>query len=189
MVVSRVWHRLRPTSLERTPGVAVPYSRSEPTSDTINSPLTPEGVLPTVPRIVRPMRVEPDGLPRIGNRSKCLGVREPPDGHADVDVDVSGCVILNRKGLSVSEDWRSLPGHLIPNHLDDGFNGASGRGMRVFVHGSGDFSEGSVASGLELQHKVRTSTAGVIAPSALVLLAQYQQDLVATRPHWVDDES
>ncbi len=31
-----------------------------------------------MPRIVRPMRVEPDGLPRVENGSKCLGVREPP---------------------------------------------------------------------------------------------------------------
>ncbi len=142
-----------------------------------------------MPRIVRPMRVEPDGLPRVGTRSKCLGVREPPDPHADVDVDATGSVILNRKGLSVTQDWRQLPGHLIPEHLDDGFNGAAGRGMRVFVHGSGPFDEGAVAAGLELLHKGRSATAGVVAPTALVPLSQYQQDLAATRADWVIDES
>jgi hypothetical protein len=135
------------------------------------------------------MRVEPDGLPRVGNRSKCLGVREPPDPHADVEVDGAGNVHLNRKGLSVTKDWRQLPGHLIPEHLDDGFNGASGRGMKVFVHGTGSFDEGVVAPGLELLHKAGTTTAGVVAPTATVLLAQYQHDLAATRTNWVVDES
>jgi hypothetical protein len=142
-----------------------------------------------VPRIVRPMRAEPDGFPRVGNRSKCLGVREPPGPYADVDVDGSGNVLLNRKGLSVSRDWRLLPPHLIPEHLDDGFIGASGRGMNVFVNGAGAFDEGAVAAGLELLHKVGSTATGVVTPTALVLLAQYQQDLAATRPGWAIDES
>jgi hypothetical protein len=50
-----------------------------------------------------------------------------PNPHADVDRDVGGNVVLNRRGLSVVvADWRQLPGHLLPEHLDDGFNGASG---------------------------------------------------------------
>lgn len=98
------------------------------------------------------MLVEPDGLPTVGNRSKCLGVREPPDRFADVDVDADGKVVLNRKGLSVADDWRRLPGHLIPEHLDDGLNGARGKNMRVFVHGVGGFDEGVVAEGLRLLH-------------------------------------
>ncbi|MGH9655803.1 MAG: hypothetical protein ACRD6B_20350 [Bryobacteraceae bacterium] len=68
-----------------------------------------------MPRIVRPMLIEPDGLPRVANRSKCLGVREPPDAFADIDVDADNNVVLNRKGLSVVDDWRRLPGHLIPH--------------------------------------------------------------------------
>jgi hypothetical protein len=98
-------------------------------------------------------------------------------------------VLLNRKGLSVSKDWRDLPGHLIPEHLDDGFNGASGRGMRVFVYGTGTFDEGEITEGLELLHKTGTVTAGVVAPTALVLLAEYQQALAATRPDWIIDET
>jgi hypothetical protein len=135
------------------------------------------------------MRSQPDGFPRVGSRSKCLGVREPPDPHADVDLDGAGNVLLNRKGLSVTADWRQLPGHLIPEHLDDGFNGATGRGMNVFIHGNGAFDEGTVAAGLELLHKARTTSAGVVAPTAAVPLAQFQQDLAATRASWVIDES
>lgn len=101
-----------------------------------------------MPRIVRPMLTAADGLPRVDRRSKCLGVREPPGPLADVDVEQNK-VLLNRKGLSVADDWRQLPGHLIPEHLDDGFNGASGRNMRVFVHGSGPFDEGPVAKDLD----------------------------------------
>src|SRR5262245_42419293 len=135
------------------------------------------------------MRVDADGLPKVGTQSKCLGVREPPDRHADVNIDAAGYVILDGNGLSVTADWRQLPGHLIPEHLDDGFNGASGKGMRVFVHGSEGFSEGPVAAGLQLRHKPRSSTSGNVTPVASVPLAQYQNDLRATRPDWVDDES
>ena len=135
------------------------------------------------------MRVDVDGLPIVGTQSKCLGVREPPHTHADVNVDSAGNVVLDRRGLSVTADWRSLPGHLIPEHLDDGVNGASGRGMRVFVHGAGAFAEGAVAAGLELLLKPRSLISGNVAPTAPALLAQYQKDIQATRADWVVDES
>src|SRR5262249_22819284 len=109
--------------------------------------------------------------------------------HADVAVDGAGNVVLNRKGLSVSKDWRQLPEHLIPEHLDDGLNGATGKGMNVVGHGTGGFDEGAVATGLELRHKAGTNAAGVVATTSLVPLARYQQDLAATRSDWVIDES
>jgi len=135
------------------------------------------------------MLVDPDGLPLVGTRSKCLGVREPPGPWADVDLDAAGHVELNGRGLSVSKDWRSLPGHLIPEHLDDGFNGASGKGMRVFVHGTGPFDEGPVATGLQLKHKRWSREVGLVVPDTSVPLPHYQQDLAATRGQWVIDES
>lgn len=140
-----------------------------------------------MPRIVRPMRVDPDGLPKVGTQSKCLGAREP--GNADIDLDGSGNVVLNGRGLSVVSDWRLLPGFLVPEHLEDEFNGASGKGLRVFVHGSGKFEEGDVATGLRLQHKPHNDKAGNVAPKASVPLAQFQKDLRATRPDWRIDES
>ncbi len=96
---------------------------------------------------------------------------------------------MNRKGSSVSKGWRDLPGHLIPEHLDDGFNGAAGKGMRVFAHATGMFVEGPVSVGLELLHKAGSTESGVVAPTASVLLNQYQYDLAATRGGWVIDES
>ena len=145
-------------------------------------------------RIVRPMIKEPDGLPLVGITSRCLGVR-PTGPNADVDLnppgDVNGDVIFNHKGLSVGADWRNLPGHLIPEHLDDGFNNARGKNMAVYVHGSGTgpFEAGPVANGLEMMLKQGCVDLGVIRPVATVPLAQFQADLEATRPHWVIDES
>jgi len=147
-----------------------------------------------VARIVRPMLKDADGLPLVGTRSKCLGVR-PTGRNADVDLDPpgdeNGHVVSNHKGLSVSADWRDLPGHLIPEHLDDGMNGASGKNMAVYVHGNGTgpFAEGAVTDGLELIFKEGSLTSGVICPVASVLLSKYQADLAATRPDWVNDES
>lgn len=147
-----------------------------------------------VARIVRPMRKDVDGLPLVGKESKCLGVR-PTGQYADVDLeppgDEKGKVFSNQKGLSVSADWRTLKPHLIPEHLDDGLNGASGKNMAVYVHGqgTGPFAEGSVASGLEMIFKEGSSGAGVIRPVKTVPLSQYQADLAATRPCWVIDES
>jgi hypothetical protein len=135
------------------------------------------------------MRAGSDGLPLVGSQSKCLGVRVPPNPHADIDLDPAVRVILNRKGLSVTKDWRTLPGHLIPEHLDDGFNGASGKGMSVFVHGTGPFDEGPISSGLDLLHKIPSTESGVVAPSSSVPLNQYQDDLAATRAEWTVDES
>lgn len=71
-----------------------------------------------MPRIVRPMFKDADGLPLVGSHKRCLlGVR-PSGPNADVDLkphgDVNGFVIRNNKGLSVVDDWRHLPGHLIP---------------------------------------------------------------------------
>jgi hypothetical protein len=140
-----------------------------------------------VPRIVRPMRADVDDLPQVGVRSKCLGVREP--GNADIDLDESGNVKLNGRGLSVVADWRLLPGFLVPEHLEDEFNGASGRGLRIFVHGSQGFAEGDVAEGLRLQHKPRNVQAGNVTPVASVSLSQFQKDIQATRAGWVIDES
>jgi len=147
-----------------------------------------------VARIVRPMLKDIDGLPLIGIKAKCLGVR-PTGPSADIDLNppgnTNGNVVSNSKGLSVSADWRTLQGFLIPEHLDDGHNGAKGKNMAVFVHGNGTgaFAEGPVADGLELLLKPGNTTAGVIRPVADVPLTIFQNDLKSTRPDWEIDES
>lgn len=144
-------------------------------------------------RIVRSMYRDGDGLPLVGSHKRCLlGVR-PTGGSADVDLqppgDVNGQVVSNHKGLSVVDDWRKLADYQIPEELDDGHNGASGVGMAVYVHGTGPFAAAPVAAGLEVILKAGRTDSGVIRPVATVLLAQYQADLQATRPDWVDDPS
>lgn len=132
-----------------------------------------------------------DGLPLVGSHKRSLlGVR-PSGATADVDLnppgDLNGVVVVNRKGLSVSADWRSLPGHLIPEDLDDGLNGASGKGIKIYVHGNGNFSEGAVTANLEVLMKANSLDSGVICPIVAVSLSQYQADLQATRLQWVID--
>jgi hypothetical protein len=147
-----------------------------------------------VARIVRPMIRDTDGLPLVGTTGRCLGAR-PTCKNADLDLnpagDVNGDVICNNKGLSVVADWRKLPGHLIPEHLFDGFNNARGKNMAVYVHGNGTgpFAAGPFAPGLEVILKQGSAEAGVIRPIASVQLAKYQADLRATRPNWEVDES
>ena len=146
-----------------------------------------------MPRIVRPMfsdTADPQ-RPAVGITKSCLGVRTTGTMQ-DVDLDAGGKVILNCKGLSVSKDWRDLPDFLIPPHLEDELNGASGKvGTRVFVHEvvKGPFAQGPVAKGLELFYKVGNTAAGIVCPTACVLLAQYQADLAATKFNWIIDES
>jgi hypothetical protein len=125
--------------------------------------------------------------PLVAARGSCLGVRTT--GHADIDIDNKGTVVVNRKGMSVSADWRTLQPHLIPEELDDGVIGARGKGMEVFVLGSGPFAEGPVAPGLELCFKHDKSDAGNVCPFAAVPVADYQANLAATRPDWIIDPS
>jgi len=139
-----------------------------------------------VPRIVRPMIKDPeDGLPKVGAKFCCLGVRCP----RDVTVDAAGVVAVTRAGMSVSACWRHLPGPVIPEELDDGFNGASGKGMAVYVHGDGAFAEGAVSEHLEMVFKEGRATDGVVRPVAPVALEELQRNLEATRAGWVEDAS
>jgi hypothetical protein len=63
--------------------------------------------------------------------------------------------------------------------------------MEVYVHGNGTgpFAEGPVATGLEMVFKRGSVQAGLVRPVTTVSLTQYQADLLATRAHWVVDES
>ena len=144
-----------------------------------------------MPRLVRPMLVDQqDNLPLVGPKGKCLGVRTTGKVQ-DVQLEKDGTVTMNRQGMSVSKTWKGLPAHLVPEHLDNGENGASGIGMAVFVHclDGEPFREGAVASGLVLCFKQGTTTAGHVCPEARALLAKFQTDLAATRCDWLIDES
>lgn len=141
-------------------------------------------------RIVRPMRPDPADkkLPIIENSKKGLGVIETGK-FPDVTVGPAGLVVLDKSGMSVCEDWRTLLGHRRPDHLDDEVNGSTGKGIRVFVHGSGPFAEGPITSELEVWFKPNDKAHGVVAPASAKTLADFRSDLASTQKDWVIDES
>jgi hypothetical protein len=60
-----------------------------------------------MPKVYRSMKKADDGKPVVDVSGKGLGVRGTPViGVVDVDLDHSGNVILNGKGLSVAPAWR-----------------------------------------------------------------------------------
>jgi hypothetical protein len=143
-----------------------------------------------MPTIFRAMKRADDNLPVVERSARGLGVRQPPSPHADVDVDGHGNVVLNLKGTSVARHWRDLPPHRIPERLDDGEIGATGPNTdRCWRTGDGGFIPGLIAKGLELVHKQHDPTRGNVVPSGIVPLAQFQDDLGATRSQWVVDET
>jgi hypothetical protein len=79
-----------------------------------------------MPTIYRAMKRSDDGRPVIGSGSNELGVRVPPNPHADIETDDDGNVLLNENGMSVVDNWRSLLPHLIPKRLKSVFAGATG---------------------------------------------------------------
>jgi hypothetical protein len=132
-----------------------------------------------------------DGLPTVGEQSKQLGVRVPPNPHADVDLGTGDAVILNGKGMSVARHWTDLPPHLIPKRLDPQKTmGATGSNqLCCFKMGTGSFKTGAMSESLQIVLKPQNSLAGNIVPAASVTIQQFQQSISATRANWTVDES
>jgi hypothetical protein len=143
-----------------------------------------------MPTIFRAMRRAGDGLPSAGSASKELGVRVPPNPNADIDLDENGNVILNGKGMSVAENWRGLPPHLVPKRLKPIFPGAAGSdNVACFRLGQGQFSPGPLNARLTLVLKRHDTRAGNIVPARSVREHEFQDDLAATRDEWTIDET
>ncbi len=143
-----------------------------------------------MPTIYRAMRQAADGFPVVGSDSRQLGVRVPPNPHADIDLDENGNVLLNGKGMSVAENWRDLLPHLIPKRLKLLFPGAAGsNGLACFRHGQGPFSPGPCTAALSLVLKGRDSRSGNVVPALTLSERQYQNELAATRADWAVDEA
>ena len=141
------------------------------------------------PQIFRVMRKGDDDRPVVEATGKGLGVRHVPiNGLADIDLDESGRVLLNDKGMSVAPAWRQLPYFLIPKRLKDKAPKArAARDFYCFTMGERPFQDGVVADGLLL--KQDRPTHGLVVPEQSVSLDQYQADLAATRNEWVIDEA
>ena len=130
-------------------------------------------------RVFRIMREEGDGFPGLAPSANGLGVRPG----RDIDVDLSGKVFLNGKGMSVNPDWRDAPLFRIPErlrHLKEGARGSNANAC--FRHGSGPFERGHFAEGLTLIPD--SSTHAVDCPNASVTLSEYEAAIAATRPDW-----
>jgi hypothetical protein len=143
-----------------------------------------------MPTIYRAMKQADDGLPMVGSGSKELGVRVPPNPNADIDLDETGNVILNGKGMSVARNWRGLLPHLVPKRLRSIFPGATGsNNLACFRFGQGPFSPGALDDRLSWVLKEHDSYAGSVVPTQSVPESRFQNDLAATRSGWTIDET
>ncbi len=129
-------------------------------------------------------------MPIVGSNSKELGVRVPPNPNQDVDLDEKGNVVVNGKGMSVAENWRMLPPHLIPKRLKAKFAGASGSdNVACFRFGKGPFAGAALNGRLQLVLKEHNAHAGHIVPIISTPERDFQADLAATRGNWTIDEA
>jgi hypothetical protein len=137
-----------------------------------------------MPLVFRVMKKDQDDLPTVEQSGSGLGVRSG----IDIDVDAQGNAIVNGKGMSVSPAWQDLPPSRIPKRLCGIVWGARGSNNTFcFKTGNGPFQQGAFAAGLMLEPD--SATHGCVTPAQLVPLAQYENDLAATRPDWQVDES
>ncbi|HWY85710.1 MAG TPA: hypothetical protein VNX28_03245 [Gemmataceae bacterium] len=132
-----------------------------------------------MPEVFRAMRQDPDGLPTVAAAANSLGVRVG----TDIDVDGQNNAVVNHKGMSVAPRWRDLPIFRIPKRL----GGQGKNDTHCFKTGVGAFQRAVFAAGLEFLPD--SPTHGVIRPSQLIPLAQYEADLAATRAAWQIDET
>ncbi len=130
------------------------------------------------------MKKDADDLPRVEPSANGLGVRP-----VDVDIDTSGDVLVNGKGMSVSPDWRDMPLFRTPERLRHWKPGARGfeRYPSCFGFGTGPFQQGAFAEGLTLEPD--SATHGTVAPVRVMPMDDYQTALAATRPDWRIDEA
>jgi hypothetical protein len=140
-----------------------------------------------VPKIFRAMR-QTEGKPEIG--PKGLGVRLPPDPHADIVPDDSGQIHPGTGGMSVSPTVGDLPARLIPARLRHLYPKAAGRDdLFVWSMGSGDFSAGPLAESLALRPDPEREGHGFVEPDATIATEVYVSALAATRDEWTVDEN
>ncbi len=126
------------------------------------------------------MRKDADDKPMVGRGFCQLGVR-----NNEIDIDAQGNAIQNHKGMSVGPEWRVLSIFVIPPRLGTGGRGRNN--THCFRRGAGPFQQGACGAGLELL--LDSPTHGVVRPDQVVPLADYLQNLAATREEWEIDES
>jgi hypothetical protein len=131
------------------------------------------------------------GKPKVGAQSKNLGVRTPPNPHADIAVDAAGNVQPGAGGMSVAPDWRLLPGHLIPKRLKHVVPKARGSNqLCCWRLDDGAFQPGKITADLWMSpDPAAPNRHGFVEPSRRMALHEFQAALFDTRDDWVRDES
>jgi len=133
------------------------------------------------------MKRDRDGLPVVGIRSKELGVRVPPDVHADVDLDETNSVRLNRRGMSVTLHRRFLKPHLVPKRLKQWHPGAAGAdSLSIYRYGEGSFEDSAITENLALA--VTSAIHGNVVPATLMHLDDFLSHIADTRDKWTIEE-
>ena len=137
-----------------------------------------------MPLVYRVMKKDEDDLPVIEQSASGLGIRPG----TDVDVDSQAKVIANGKGMSVAPSWRALPVFRIPKRLR---NKAQVLAVPIMCTASAQVPGCSSRALLLLVWNWSLTARGMaVSPQAqTVSLAQYQNDLAATRSDWQIDES
>lgn len=142
-----------------------------------------------MPLVFRSM-LRQGSVPLVGHSGTALGVRVPPDRHADVHPDLDGLVHPGRGGMSVAPEWRLLPPHRIPLRLQlllpEPYAVGSGRAgkdaLYIWKMGNGPFVRTEIEEGLTLAPDAPDH--GSIEPSAPMPIASFQTRLAATRDAW-----
>lgn len=135
------------------------------------------------------MKRDLDDMPTVGTRSKELGVRVPPNDHADVDVDYNGLVKLNGRGMSVASHWSYLKPHLVPKRLKSVLSGAAGAdSLSIYRCGDGAFEAAAVNEHLGLRLKPGSLQHGNIVPAVSMPIQDFLGHLAGTRETWIIEE-
>jgi len=128
--------------------------------------------------------------PQVGPTALTLGVRLPPDEHADIAVNAEGLVEPRTGGMSVAPAWRLLPLHRIPRRLCAKFPRAAGKNaLFLWRMGEGPFIEGPLGDHLFLRpDPAKPDRHRLVEPVVPMPVGQYQAALGATRDQWAIDE-
>ena len=117
--------------------------------------------------VVRSMIENSEGLPKIGDSARTLGVRRG----VDIPVDNNGIVYPNTGGMSVSPDVDGLPSHRKPPEY-----GGTGKDP-VWKINIGDLGD-------DLVYIPDSPTHGTIQPSRPMTFDEYQDALAKTMKKW-----
>lgn len=122
-------------------------------------------------KLLRPMRADAAGKPLLGEGARYLGVRMPPNRHADVVPDQNGMVHMGDHGVSVTPvRVEDLPEFLTP---------AESKNEKVF-----ELDEDHLPSGLSFRPDPDDATHGFLAPATSMTAAAYRELVNSTLDAW-----